>query len=94
MAGTKQSWGAGRIKIAGTKVSATLDFWTQLSGVVSADCNTISWDNKSEWLRETPEIHTVHAVFMNHLDVGYNGIPATGFINNVLNTCRTLHSYA
>jgi hypothetical protein len=24
-------------------------------------------------------------VFMNHLDVGYNGIPITGFINNILN---------
>ncbi len=25
-------------------------------------------------------------VFMNHLDVGYNGIPETGFVYNVLNT--------
>jgi hypothetical protein len=27
----------------------------------------------------------VHVVFMNHLDVGYNGIPQTGFIANVVN---------
>ena len=24
-------------------------------------------------------------LFRNHLDVGYNGIPATGFVNNILN---------
>ncbi|CAH1791040.1 unnamed protein product [Owenia fusiformis] len=30
---------------------------------------------------------TIHVIFMNHLDVGYNGIaPKIGFINNVLNT--------
>ena len=37
------------------------------------------------WLK-IPSINEVHVVFMNHLDVGYNGIPETGFINNVLNT--------
>ncbi|XP_048244901.1 uncharacterized protein LOC124124794 isoform X2 [Haliotis rufescens] len=31
-------------------------------------------------------VETVHIIFMNHLDVGYNGIsPTVGFINNVLN---------
>ena len=37
------------------------------------------------WLK-LPQLKNVHVVFMNHLDVGYNGIPKTGFINNVLNT--------
>ncbi|XP_076091967.1 uncharacterized protein LOC143063623 [Mytilus galloprovincialis] len=33
-----------------------------------------------------PYVRFVHVLFMNHLDVGYNGIPQTGFINNILNT--------
>ena len=33
-----------------------------------------------------PKINNVHVVFINHLDVGYDGIyPETGFIVNVLN---------
>ena len=27
----------------------------------------------------------VHIIAMNHLDVGYNGIPGLGLINNILN---------
>lgn len=30
-------------------------------------------------------VKKVHVIFMNHLDVGYDGIKGTGFINNVLN---------
>ncbi|PAA81218.1 hypothetical protein BOX15_Mlig012712g1 [Macrostomum lignano] len=33
----------------------------------------------------------VHVIFMNHLDVGYNGIPDTGYINNVLNRYFHVH---
>eukprot|EP00456_Euglypha_rotunda_P022119 TRINITY_DN18779_c0_g2_i2.p1 TRINITY_DN18779_c0_g2~~TRINITY_DN18779_c0_g2_i2.p1 ORF type:complete len:115 (+),score=12.52 TRINITY_DN18779_c0_g2_i2:127-471(+) len=48
------------------------------------NCTVINWDNGSSWvLLQT--IDTVHLIFMNHLDVGYNGIPLTGFINNILN---------
>ncbi|XP_071097043.1 uncharacterized protein [Haliotis cracherodii] len=37
-------------------------------------------------------VETVHIIFMNHLDVGYNGIsPTVGFINNVLNTYFQLY---
>ena len=32
----------------------------------------------ADWVKQ------VHIISMNHLDVGYNGIPETGFINNVL----------
>lgn len=37
------------------------------------------------WIK-IPAVQDVHVIFMNHLDVGYNGIPKTGFIVNVLNT--------
>lgn len=43
----------------------------------------------SHWVLEP--VHSVHVVFMNHLDVGYNGIPITGFINNVLNVYFQSH---
>ncbi len=46
----------------------------------------IKWSTPvATWLK-IPALKQVHVVFMNHLDVGYNGIPITGFINNVLNT--------
>ena len=33
-----------------------------------------------------PKINKVHAIFMNHLGIGYGGIyPETGFIVNILN---------
>ena len=49
-----------------------------------AACATIAFSDSTRWtlLRE---FSRVHLVFMNHLDVGYNGIPITGFINNILN---------
>ncbi|CAF4222940.1 unnamed protein product, partial [Rotaria magnacalcarata] len=37
------------------------------------------------WTRLLSNVTRIHVVNMNHLDVGYNGIPATGFINNILN---------
>ncbi|XP_060069747.1 uncharacterized protein LOC132549797 [Ylistrum balloti] len=35
---------------------------------------------------QSSEIDTVHLIFMTHLDVGYDGVTQTGFINNILNT--------
>ncbi|XP_033729575.1 uncharacterized protein LOC117318725 [Pecten maximus] len=35
---------------------------------------------------QSAEIDTVHMIFMTHLDVGYDGVTRTGFINNILNT--------
>ncbi|XP_046565352.1 uncharacterized protein LOC124274073 [Haliotis rubra] len=38
------------------------------------------------------DIKNVHLIFMNHLDVGFNGIsPTLGFINNVLNKYFTVY---
>jgi len=51
----------------------------------------IVWDKIAPWER-VPIIDKVHVVFMNHLDVGYNGIwPLTGFVNNVINTYFTVY---
>ena len=51
----------------------------------------ITWDKLSPWKR-VPSVTKVHVVFMNHLDVGYDGIwPETGFINNVLNMYFTVY---
>jgi len=47
-------------------------------------CTVIYWNNNTTWILLQP-IDKVHLIFMNHLDVGYNGIPLTGFINNILN---------
>ena len=67
-------------------ISATLDNGSQLVGTI-VDCDEIRWNiAPSDYWFKIPEIEEVHVVFMNHLDVGYNGInPSTGFINNVLN---------
>ncbi|CAF4323680.1 unnamed protein product, partial [Adineta steineri] len=37
------------------------------------------------WKHLLSNITRIHVINMNHLDVGYNGIPTTGFINNILN---------
>ncbi|XP_046551245.1 uncharacterized protein LOC124260970 isoform X2 [Haliotis rubra] len=43
-------------------------------------------------VKEASNVERVHIIFMNHLDVGYNGIsPTVGFINNVLNTYFQLY---
>lgn len=51
---------------------------------VTANCTDIHWDNDSLWSSiPTPvAITDVHIIAMNHLDVGYNGIPEIGLINN------------
>ncbi len=82
-------WTSGTGTITGSSVTLALDT-TTLTGTISTNGTLIAWDNNSSWgkagmqVLPTP-IRTVHVVFMNHLDVGYNGIPLTGFINNILN---------
>ena len=49
-----------------------------------APCAAITFSDGTRWTL-VREFSRVHLVFMNHLDVGYNGIPITGFINNILN---------
>jgi hypothetical protein len=49
-----------------------------------APCASITFSDATRWVL-VREFSRVHLVFMNHLDVGYNGIPITGFINNILN---------
>jgi hypothetical protein len=51
---------------------------------VPVACATISFNDSTRWTL-VREFSRVHLVFMNHLDVGYNGIPITGFISNILN---------
>ncbi|XP_070532504.1 uncharacterized protein [Ptychodera flava] len=49
------------------------------------NCSYISWEDGSTWVK-VQDINHVHIVYMNHLDVGYNGLlDQKGFVNNVLN---------
>ena len=66
-------------------LSIVLDNGETQIGMVSS-CNEIEWIQPKGpvWTR-LPPIRKVHVVFMNHLDVGYNGIPEVGYINNILN---------
>jgi hypothetical protein len=83
-------WSAGTGSIIGDRVSLSLGDNDELTGTISPNMSLIIWDNNSLWGRASSQllpqpIRSVHVVFMNHLDVGYNGIPLTGFINNILN---------
>ena len=82
-------WGTGKVSVDPVLniITVDLDNGEQLEGVVdTTSCSEIYWNaTHVTWLR-VPPVKNVHVVFMNHLDVGYNGIPETGFINNVLNT--------
>ncbi len=87
---TNDQWTTGRVSYDPTtgNLSTYLDNGaTQVGTVNLTSCTDIKWSQPSDpmWLR-VPKVDKVHVVFMNHLDVGYNGIPTTGFINNVLNT--------
>ena len=63
-----------------------LDNGDTIKGDVNkTSCTEINWEIPiATWIK-IPNVKNVHVVFMNHLDVGYNGIPKTGFIGNVLN---------
>ena len=82
-------WGTGKVDYDPTSnsISANLDDGEVIKGTLnSTTCSEIKWSTPvATWLK-LPQLKNVHVVFMNHLDVGYNGIPKTGFINNVLNT--------
>jgi len=86
--------GSGRVESRRWSVSpdnrtATISFdsGVKLTGNVSANCSIIDWSNDSQWnFIPTPvAITDVHIIAMNHLDVGYNGIPELGLINNIMN---------
>ena len=68
------------------KIVAHLDNKEVLNGTVDLEsCSKITWKPDGTWVK-VPALKNVHVVFMNHLDVGYDGInPTTGFVNNVLN---------
>lgn len=82
-------WGTGKVDYDSTSssITANLDDGEVIKGTLnSTTCSEINWSTPvATWLK-LPQLKNVHVVFMNHLDVGYNGIPKTGFINNVLNT--------
>ena len=67
-------------------ITAHLDNKAVLNGTVDlTTCTKIAWKPDGTWIK-IPPLKNVHVVFMNHLDVGYDGInPSTGFVNNVLN---------
>ena len=67
-------------------VTAYLDNKEILNGTIDlSTCSEITWKSENVW-KKVPALKNVHVVFMNHLDVGYDGInPSTGFVNNVLN---------
>ena len=83
-------WDTGKVDfdVSSGDITAYLDNDRVLNGTVDlTTCSTITWKSLeySTWIR-VPKLKNVHVVFMNHLDVGYDGIgSATGFVNNVLN---------
>ena len=80
-------WTNGTLDLNATssEVVATLDSGYKVSGNLTS-CECIQWNDQQliKWLK-VPDTEEVHVIFMNHLDVGYDGIDPTGFINNVLN---------
>ncbi|CAF1342632.1 unnamed protein product [Rotaria sordida] len=61
-----------------------------LPGIIKypTDLPSICWPTSKDftcWNHLLSNITRIHVIHMNHLDVGYNGIPTMGFINNILN---------
>ena len=81
-------WDTGKVDFdqASGSIVAHLDNKQILNGTLNLlTCSEITWEKEGTWLK-IPVLKNVHVVFMNHLDVGYDGIlPTTGFVNNVLN---------
>ncbi|CAF1185199.1 unnamed protein product, partial [Didymodactylos carnosus] len=71
------------------QLTLVTDQGNQINGTIhyDRDLPSICWqgDTLSCWKQILPNISRIHVIHMNHLDVGYNGIPQTGFINNILN---------
>ena len=85
------SWSEGTATLsANSVVTLTVDTGESIVGQLESQGEVITWRTPlhySSWSKvPAGDIDTVHVVFMNHLDVGYNGIPQTGYINNVMNT--------
>ena len=85
-------WDTGKVDfdIDSGALIAHLDNDQVMNGTIDlATCSKITWKSGSIWIK-VPDTKNVHVVFMNHLDVGYDGLnPLTGFVNNVLNTYFT-----
>ena len=82
-------WATGVVFFDRTMGSLTVSLdngGKQVGALNLSNCKEIHWSVPPGpvWNR-VPQVKEVHVVFMNHLDVGYNGIPKTGFIVNVLN---------
>jgi len=78
------SWETGKLVGNDTNFTLTTDENNVFVGHVQNN-ELITWNKLPPWKR-VPSITKVHVIFMNHLDVGYDGIwPDIGFINNVLN---------
>jgi len=88
-ASTNDQWATGTVDFdpSSGAISIHLDNGETIVGQLNtSSCMDILWSSPSGvvWLK-VPHVDVVHVVFMNHLDVGYNGIPQVGFINNILN---------
>ncbi|UJR30999.1 hypothetical protein I4U23_018510 [Adineta vaga] len=89
--GQTLAWATGTLSITNNaSVNLLCDNGDNLSGVVSysTDLPTICWPTFKDftcWKHLLSNVTRIHVINMNHLDVGYNGIPMTGFINNILN---------
>jgi len=82
-------WTVGHGQFSPDNTTTTISFnsGVKLNGTVSNKCGQIDWDNDTSWKVKpppTPPITDVHIIAMNHLDVGYNGIPGLGLINNIV----------
>ncbi|CAF2141551.1 unnamed protein product [Rotaria magnacalcarata] len=85
------AWATATLNIVNdTSVTLVCDNGNTLPGIITypTDLPSICWPTSKDftcWTRLLSNVTRIHVVNMNHLDVGYNGIPATGFINNILN---------
>ena len=78
------SWETGKLVGNTTYFILTTDEGDVFVGHVQNN-DLITWNKLPSWKR-VPDVTKVHVIFMNHLDVGYDGIfPEIGFINHVLN---------
>ena len=87
---TNAVWATGVLMYneSGASLLGELDNGETISGRIRDErCTEIVWDDIpiTTWSK-VPAVKNIHVIFMNHLDVGYDGIPETGFIANVVNT--------
>ncbi|CAF2639840.1 unnamed protein product [Rotaria sp. Silwood2] len=89
--GQSLAWATATLNIINeTSVNLVCDNGINLPGIIKYPTNlpSICWPTSKDftcWNRLLSNITRIHVINMNHLDVGYNGIPTTGFINNILN---------